>query len=209
MASNSLACSWRLACGWLGLLLALVPARAAETEPTLTRPQVEAAFLYHFGKYVTWPDRAFAAANEPLVIGVLGDDSVAEGLTRTISQSKLVQGRPVRIARGRTAAELARCHILFIGASEQSRLAQHFTALEQLRSTALTVGESEDFLGAGGAIRFVVENQKVRFDINAAAATQAGLSISSKLLSLARNARDRSSAETVLSHAPMLAMLSR
>lgn len=163
----------------------------AQPDARLTEYQVEAAFLYHFAKYVTWPPRAFASPEEPIVIGVLGIDPFGDDLVRTVAREKPVQGRMFRVAQSHSAAELARCQILFISASEEGRLAQHFTALQRANSAALTVGESAEFLDAGGMVRFVVENKKVRFEINARAAEAAGISISSKLLNLARN-RDRS-----------------
>jgi len=179
----------------VALAIALVvgavnPARA-DSESTLTEYQVEAAFLYHFAKYVTWPPQAFAGPDDPIVIGVLGDDPFGQDLVQTVMREKPVQGRPLRVVHGRSSAEMARCHILFISASEESRLKQHFDALARAGSTALTVGESKDFLEAGGAIRFVVEKKKVRFEIATRAAERAGISISSKLLSLARNTRER------------------
>jgi len=55
----------------------------------------------------------------------------------------------------------------------------------------LTVGEGDDFPAAGGVIGLVIEDNKVRFDVNLEAAERAGLKISSKLLKLARNVRER------------------
>jgi hypothetical protein len=49
----------------------------------------------------------------------------------------------------------------------------------------LTVGETSDFLSDGGMIRFHLEEDKIRFDINLAAAESARLKISSRLLLLA------------------------
>lgn len=178
----------------LGLFAApggLLPAHAQQPVPQHSQYDVKAAFLYHFIKYVTWPSDAFAAPDDPVVIGVLGEDPFGDILTTTLARENPIRGRGLRIVRSRTVADLARCHILFISGSEQSRLREHFAALGRARSAALTVGESEDFLHSGGAIRFVLENHKVRFEIAAAAAERAGLSLSSKLLSLARNTRDR------------------
>lgn len=175
----------------IALMLGAAHPVRAQAETTLTEYQVEAAFLYHFAKYVTWPPQAFAGPDDPIVIGVLGDDPFGEDLVQTVMREKPVQGRPLRVVHGRSPAELARCHILFISASEESRLKQHFDVLARAGSTALTVGESKGFLEAGGAIRFVVEKKKVRFEIATRAAERAGISISSKLLSLARNTRER------------------
>jgi hypothetical protein len=50
----------------------------------------------------------------------------------------------------------------------------------------LTVGEFQGFATRGGAINFYIESNKVRFEINLAAAQHEGLKISSQLLSLGK-----------------------
>jgi hypothetical protein len=60
--------------------------------------------------------------------------------------------------------------------------------LEGLHGVAiLTVGESDQFIENGGMINFIIQGQKIRFKINAELARNAGLKISSKLLSLAEH----------------------
>ncbi len=62
--------------------------------------------------------------------------------------------------------------------------------LERLQGFAVvTVGEMKGFARAGGIINFFTEHDKIRFEINVGAAERAGLSISSKLLNLARIVR--------------------
>ena len=173
----------------VGLLFLPLGALAAERAPT--EYEVKAVFLFNFAKFVTWPPEAFPSAESPVVIGVLGEDPFGQGLERLAAELR-VQGRPLRVVRGHTAAELARCHVLYISASERDRTGQILAALRQAGSTALTVGETEGFLGAGGVIRFLVEQNKVRFEISADAAARSRLAISSKLLSLGLNARPRS-----------------
>jgi len=50
----------------------------------------------------------------------------------------------------------------------------------------LTVGETPGFAEHGGVIRFTVEDNRVRFEVNVDAAHQADLNISSRLLTLAK-----------------------
>ena len=52
------------------------------------------------------------------------------------------------------------------------------------------MGETEGFLRLGGIISFALEENKVRFKINVAAAERNRLKISSKLLSVAKVVRD-------------------
>jgi hypothetical protein len=51
---------------------------------------------------------------------------------------------------------------------------------------ALTGGEGESFLHDGGMIALVIENRRVRFDVNLKAAVNSRLRLSSKLLKVAR-----------------------
>jgi hypothetical protein len=57
------------------------------------------------------------------------------------------------------------------------------------QAPVLTVGEGERFLSLGGHIAFVVENNRVRFDVNKDAIDRTGLTISSKLLRVARSVK--------------------
>jgi hypothetical protein len=50
----------------------------------------------------------------------------------------------------------------------------------------LTVGETEHFIETGGIINFLMEDNKVRFEINDVAAKKSKLKISSQLLRLAK-----------------------
>jgi hypothetical protein len=49
----------------------------------------------------------------------------------------------------------------------------------------LTVGETDDFIRAGGIIRFIEAGRKIRFEINPDAADRVSLRLSSRLLRLA------------------------
>ncbi|HXP46608.1 MAG TPA: YfiR family protein [Terriglobales bacterium] len=53
------------------------------------------------------------------------------------------------------------------------------------------MGEDEQFLGHGGIIRLYSQDARLRFAINAEAASRAGVTISSSLLGLAQIARGK------------------
>ena len=57
--------------------------------------------------------------------------------------------------------------------------------MQRVRGPVLTVGETTQFLRDGGMVRFFVEDNNVRFQINQKNAEAAGLKISSQLLMLA------------------------
>ncbi len=153
---------------------------AQETSPT--EYQIKAAFLYNFAKFVEWPPQAFADAQSPIVIGVLGKNVFDDNLEKII-HGKTVNSRPFLFKEFHAVEEATNCHILFISASQKEKLSK---ILEGLRGTSvLTVSETDQFIAAGGMINFVIEDKKIHFQINDEAAKKAGLKISSKLLSLA------------------------
>jgi hypothetical protein len=144
--------------------------------------QIKAAFLYNFAKFVEWPTQAMAGTTSPLVIGVLGKNVFGADLERTI-HNKTINNHPLQVKEFQSVTEATNCQILFISASEQDRFPK---ILEELRAASiLTVSETDHFIEAGGMINFVIEGNKIRFQINDVAAKAAGLKISSKLLSLA------------------------
>jgi hypothetical protein len=149
--------------------------------------QVKAVFLYNFAKFVEWPPEAFADASAPVILGIIGDDPFGAVLDRTI-KGKTVNGRALLVKRAKQVRDLKGCHIVFISASERERLAQILEALS--RSSVLTIGETERFVHLGGIINFIIEANKVHFEINVDVARRAQLKISSKLLTLAKLIRD-------------------
>jgi hypothetical protein len=153
---------------------------AQEAKPT--EYQIKAAFLFNFAKFVQWPQTAFAGETAPFVIGILGENPFHEDLARMI-RNKTVDEHPVLVREIRSPPEATNCHILFVSNSEKNRLPEIIKSLKG--ASVLTVAEMEHFTENGGMIDFILESGKIRFEINNEAAANAGLRISSKLLSLA------------------------
>jgi hypothetical protein len=184
------------------ILIVLVPALLAGTQvradSTSSREyQVKAAFLYNFIMFVDWPQGKITDSNEPLVISIIGKDPF-EGAFEPI-KDKLVNGREVVIKRfegleelkksetklNRAVEDIRKGHLLFICRSEEKVVRQIVNLVKD--SNVLTVGDMPKFLETGGGIiNFVMEEEKVRFEINAVTASQAGLQIRSQLLRLAK-----------------------
>lgn len=149
--------------------------------------EVKAAFVYNFAKFVDWPAEALGQPGEAMNVCVLGEDPFGGILDRTL-RDKTVHGRALQIRRLRGVGDLQSCHVIFISAVESRHLPNILEIL--WGSPVLTIGETPEFGRAGGIINFVIEDSRVRFEINAGAAARAGLGISSKLLDLARVVTD-------------------
>jgi hypothetical protein len=167
-------------------LLAVCPATAQEP-PKAPEYRIKAAFLYNFTLYTDWPPDSFPKDDSPIVLAIVGDDPFGGELDKAV-RGKTVRGRPIEVHRYAKAGDALPCHLLFLSNEHARNLPQFLDRLGE--PLPLTVGETEDFTRVGGAIRFFVEGNKVRFEVNIDAAARARVKISSKLLSLARIVRD-------------------
>ena len=172
-------------CLLLVLLTAMAPAflaRAGDAAPS--EYQVKAVFLYHFTKFVEWP--AGAGDKKSFVVGVVGRDPFGAELEKALD-GKSVDGRPFVVRRFKQTGDVQFCNLLFVGDSELDRFPRLLGRLNEWNT--LTVSDVDGFLQQGGAINFLIEGEKVRFEINPKAAERAGLKISSQLMKVAKAIR--------------------
>lgn len=174
----------RRAATWAALtlapLLCLLSRAWAQSDAEISQQRIEAAYLYKFGGYVTWPDSAFASADSPLVIGVAGNNELAGDLSNLVA-GRSIGSHPVVVRRLQAGASLTGIHILFVG-----------NGADDLIGTAhgrpvLVVAEGLNGLQRGADMSFVLVDDRVRFDVALNAVQESGLKLSSALLSVAHN----------------------
>jgi len=100
-----------------------------------------------------------------------------------------VHGKRMEVKWMHKEKELRACQILFVSQSEAKRYKPVLDAVEG--SSVLTVGETPDFLSAGGAISLLVQQDSLRFEVNLERASGAHLKLSSNMLALARRVVNR------------------
>lgn len=142
--------------------------------------QIKAAFIFHFAQLVDWPE----AASDSVAICTLGTDPFQGALERTVA-GKAIGNRTIQVRHLKQVEETTGCHILFLSKSQTKQIPVLLADLHN--APVLTVGETPGFLGAGGMICFVLQDNNVRFQINLDAARSAGLKIGSRLLVLAQS----------------------
>lgn len=158
------------------LTVAMAAARPQSAHPT--QYDVEAVYLFNFGKFVSWPQK-----NTPgFVICVLGENPFGSALDRTIS-GESIAGKNVEDRQLAHEAEVGGCSILYISRSEEQHLPRILNATRN--APVLTVSDIPNFTQRGGMIQFVVDNGKVRFQVNRTPAERSGLALSSELLKVA------------------------
>jgi hypothetical protein len=148
--------------------------------------EVKAAYLFNFARFVEWPSDANGGASSSFEICVLGSDPFVPALDATIS-GQSIGGKSISAKRISKPQEANHCQILFISASEEWHIKDVLAALD--KAPVLTVSDIPRFSERGGMIGFVLEGNKVRFEVNLDSAQQAGLTLRSELLKVATNVR--------------------
>ena len=166
----------------LSLLLTPLPLPAQNS----TAPEylAKANYLANFPSFVDWPPEALPSGNVPFLICVFGEFAFGTSLAE-MTRGTTVHDRHLEIRWIHKLQELSSCQILFVSRSEQKRYNQ---ALDVVRGRmVLTVGETPEFLAAGGIMSFSSQQGAIQFDVNLEAANKVHLKISSRLLALARH----------------------
>lgn len=145
---------------------------------TATEFELKAAFLYKFASFVEWPHES---ADGRLCIGIVGQDPFGAELDRIVA-GKSIEGRAFQIRRFKPGQDVGACEIVFVSASERTRLP---LILERLKGSAtLTVGDVPQFCENGGMVNLRLEGERIHLEINLEAAERSSLHLSSKLLNL-------------------------
>jgi hypothetical protein len=161
-----------------------LPSRAQTADsPDSSEYLIKAGFIYNFANLMQWPANTFSSPDSPIVIAIVGTDT-SGGILDEVLAGKKVNGRPFAVKHLKRGMDLKGCNIVFVSASETAHLDEILHLVKNL--PILTIGETPSFALRGGIINFIVVDDKVRFEVNVEAAKQADISISSRLLALAK-----------------------
>jgi hypothetical protein len=162
--------------------------------------QLKAAFLYNFLKFIDWPAGKMPDNNEPAVIGIYGSQGFAKAFEpikdKTVGVKQIVVKEFVCLTKdssdedwNKQIKEFEQCHILFFVDCPDDGMTKK--VIEALNNKGvLTVGQNGNFLKTGGNINFLIEENKLRFEINLLSAKNNNLKIRSNLLKLAKRVID-------------------
>jgi hypothetical protein len=163
----------------LALFLCISPdALTQDRRPT--EPQVKAAYLFNFGKFMT-RDKDFIRTNS-FEICILGKDPFGPVLDATVA-GESIDERAVAVKRLSNVVEAAPCSVVFMSSSESGRVESELRAMQHM--SLLTVSDVPHFAERGGTIGLVTQAGRIRFEVNRASAEEHHLVLSSELLKLA------------------------
>lgn len=172
-------------------VLALIPMDYSIAAKTTALPSYQlksayalrAAYLYHFFRFVTWPDN-IVFNNNQVVLCVLSSDK--EDLRQlSLIDNKKTGKMTLRILHlaDKKAALSNNCHMLYISEQLQRESGLDIT---QIDKSTLTITEGDQ---PPGIINLFFSDRRLLFEIDLLKAKQQGIDISSKLMRLSRRRR--------------------
>lgn len=163
--------------------------------------KVKSVFIYRFINFVEgwkFETKGNEDSNEAITIGIMGEDPFEDAFEPL--KDRHIKGRKVTIKyfngfseqkslEGKSATypdldDIKGCDVIFVCPSEKNHIDNILNPIRN--ESILTIADTQGFLEKGGIINFIIDKNKVKFDINTAGAKRAKLTLRAKLLRLAK-----------------------
>lgn len=141
--------------------------------------KIEAAYLYNFFNYITWPGYTSPQELQQPVICVHTNDPILPYLHYI--RSKIANERKLTIRSVTEGQNAVGCHILFM----RHRVTQKIL----LPDDTLTVFKPDDPLDRGGMIELSEDGERITIKIHQSLLERGNFAVSSRLLDLAQRAK--------------------
>lgn len=150
---------------------------ATKVKAQASASQAQAIFIYNFTRLIEWPNK-----DGDFVIANIGSNELHADLEK-FTTGKRVGAQRIVVKKYKDVSEIEKCNIIIVGSSKTSRLQE---IIEKIgRNHTLIVTEKAGSLDLGSAINFVMNNDKLKFELRSANTSKHGLKISSQLESMA------------------------
>lgn len=160
---------------WLAIAAACSGAVNAEPIPEY---DIKAAFLYNFTLFTEWP----ALSEKNIRLCVVGTNPFGNRLDELTRKSSKHHKLTVQYLG--SLSNIGNCQILFVTESERIPTKELLAAVEKL--PILTISDDRELFEYGMMVGLFLERNRIVFDINYTSVRNASLSMSSRLLQLAR-----------------------
>lgn len=151
---------------------------------TLITPyeESEASFLHKLLPYIEWPSAAFSHPGNPIVLGVVGAESVFNALA-SMTPGRHAHGRSIEVRQLHAQGQVQGVHVLYFGAVAWIERT-HWVPTNA--PSPVLVTNAPGGIDQGATIGFVSEGSRVRIEASLPAAQKAGVKLSSRLLVVAK-----------------------
>lgn len=159
----------------------------AQTQESLHDYQIKAAMLYKFIGYSSWPDSRFASPDSAYRIYILGAQDIKNELEIVVEERR-INNRTIEVYSASSVNQVKDAHIVFVS-HKMEKVLPSLSRLAKEHSF-LIVTEHDDGLVPGSAINLRQLDDRIGFDISLASTQDYGISLSSRLLSVAASVQE-------------------
>lgn len=145
---------------------------------------VHANIIYHFTKYIDWPENKKAG---DFVIGIIGDSPLYEELNN-VTSNKTTGNQKIIIKRFNRSQTSFDCHILIITEDESGALKKILSLTGDL--PILIITEGDGLASKGSCVNFVIAEEHLKLEFNKNNIEKRSLRIASELLTLGKTVDD-------------------
>lgn len=138
----------------------------------------KALFMYNFTKNIDWPAQYYKG---DFVIGILGNTPLSREL-KTIAQTKKIGGQKLVVKNYSNVSQIENCHIIYIPTYKSKYLEQ--VILKIKGKSVLIITDNEGLALEGAGINYIMDGNKIKFEINSQNIENNGLKVSSSLIKL-------------------------
>lgn len=138
----------------------------------------KALFMYNFTKYIEWPS---SMRTGDFVIGVLGSSTLTDEL-KTVAIKQKVGTQNIAVKVFNNVDEINDCHILYLPTSKSNMINSVSSKLSG--KPTLIISDKEGLVPQGACINYVLDGDKLKYEVSRANIEKKGLAVSSALLAL-------------------------
>lgn len=142
-------------------------------------PKAQSMFIYNFSRLIQWPA---SYSSGDFVVGVFGNSTVFNEL-ESFTAGKKVGNQSFSIVKFRDVSEISKCNILFVSFGKSGDIGAITSKLAG--QSTLIISEKNGGIEDGSAINFVVESDKLKFEMKPSNALKYDLKVSSTLSNMA------------------------
>lgn len=158
------------------LILCLLPLLQLPAQSSMGEKELKAKFVFLFTRFITWPEQKL---QNNFKIHILGKSRIYKFLEK-ISADKKIHGLPVVVRQFTETETLPFGHIVIIPASNSGQTSAVINRFHG--QSVLIISEKRE---NNASINFLIEDEKIRFEINRSHIIKSGLQVGSDLLKLA------------------------
>ena len=137
--------------------------------------RIQSLYLHSFAREVKWQD-----PEGNFTIGVFGSQKALNEVKSNMI-GKTIWGKEISIVEISSQEDLAGCHMVFMPRSSKEKILDFIDEADLSHTLLVTEDDLVDF---GAAISFVYDQSIIKFKINKSTIEEAGLKVSSSLVSL-------------------------